>query len=186
MSTHFLIFSLARSGSTTLSNLLNECVQAQLTVNEPFHPQLLTKFGLTCPASPAELAAAVEDLTRRHRGIKHVWHPAGWPFPVASLNYDLLLSPGLDVILLVRANILQRVVSMQICDQLQIWQPMNQAQRLQYTSFDFQELDETVIDSCLRHERSQLQECRNLLRRAHKRWLEVSYEELYSPDRDRR
>lgn len=181
---NFLIYSLARCGSTHLVRILNRLAGSELIAEEPFHPvNAARRFG-NSPQTAAELKQALDSLARQRRGIKHVWHPKGWPFgaQAAGLNQALLKATGWRVLLLVRHNILQRRVSDQISEQLQLWHPRNAEERKRFADFDYQPLDEADLIWWLQNEPSLVEECRQDLRASGKPWIEVAYEELYAGD----
>lgn len=181
---HLLIYSLSRCGSTHLVSILNRFAGTEGIAEEPFHPgNAAQRFGKS-PQTAAELKQALEILARQHRGLKHVWHPRGWPFgaDAAGLNQALLTAPGWRVLLLVRHNILQRRVSDQISEQLQLWHPRNAAERQRFIDFDYRPLDEADLIWWLQNEPSLVEECRQALRASGKPWSEVAYEELYASD----
>lgn len=175
----FMIYSLPRCGSANFQHILNACGGGELIAGEPFHPYHLADYFETSPATPAELAQAISHLGQKHKGFKHVRHRDSWPFSVAGLN-QALLNSNLDVILLTRRNILQRAVSHQMGEQSNLWHPATREERRQFKEFAYRELNHAEIDWHLRHEPALLQAWRNQLRRGHKRWIELAYEDLYA------
>jgi len=116
----FVIFSMARCGSTTLMRALN-CYPDIRCMLELFTPANLgsTYSGVT---NTDGLHCALHKIFQSHNGIKHIWHPDGWPFRDSpELNHRLLVSEGLRIILLNRKNNLRRVVSVELSKQTGIW-----------------------------------------------------------------
>ena len=117
----FLIFALPRSGSTSLAHALN-CHPDIRCCLEPFNT---TRTDIPVPARVEDRETLEERLARireEYNGIKHVYVPAGWPFPEGStLNGYLLRRPGHRVILLHRRNLLQQIVSNEMAIQSQVF-----------------------------------------------------------------
>jgi len=180
---NFIIFSLARTGSTTLARVVNACAGKTVCLDEPFNPVSRVK---SVPTSIAELRVEVEQIFSSNSGFKHVWHPQGWPFHAPSLNEWLLLESNARIIFLTRRNILQRVVSIQISEQVRVWHPELPDEYAAFEDHEFAPLDETRIEWHVKNEMSAIAECRSAVNASGVEWLDLSYEELFedglSPD----
>ena len=138
----FMIFTPTRTGSTTLQRLLN-CHPAVHCVWEPFNPTHGAIAGVGREIRDfADLEAALQHLSTRSNGFKHVWRPGGFPFPEGSgLNDRMLLRGDSKVIMLGRRNALQRAISEHISKQMRIWTIDCEAHRQRIEQHVFQPLD---------------------------------------------
>ena len=131
MNLPFVICTPARTGSTTLMKLVN-CHPGIKCLFEPFNTGNVSQLAsrLQVVQQTHGLAAAVGTLWTVCNGFKHVWHNDGWPFvSEPELNYQILLLPGVSIVLLSRRNLLRRAISVQISDQMKVWVPWNDEQR---------------------------------------------------------
>jgi len=177
----FIIFSLARCGSTTLMNALN-CYPDVRCALEPFTPANLgTPYGHITEA--AALDKALTELWRDYNGIKHVWHPAGWPFKGAvELNRRLLRHENAQIIFLDRRNSLQRVISTEISWQTSVWGRYTEEQRQRVRRFDFKPVSLVKIERQLGEMAAGLDEMRSTLHAAAVNYFELWYEDLFGGD----
>jgi len=176
----FLIFALARTGSTTLRRLL-ACHPDVTCVHEPFNP------GRRPAGAPvtdgATLRREVQALRRQHGGIKHVWDSAGWPFPTGSpLNLELLTMPGHRVLFLNRRNVLRRLVSFHVASQTDAW-GMDDRERAAVQRHRFAPLDLEELGYFLAGERAEIARHREAMRESGTPFAELWYEDLFDPRR---
>jgi hypothetical protein len=120
MGDRFLLFSLPRCGSTTLMRIL-ACHPEISCFSEPFNQDQSGRGYLDRVHDPETLARTLGDVWARRQGIKHVWHPSGWPFPNPVFNLLMLDQPDVTVLFLNRRNALRRVLSWEIAVQTGIW-----------------------------------------------------------------
>src|SRR4051812_31905962 len=102
----FIIFSLPRTGSTTLMRLVN-CQPGVRCLFEPFSPTNRWQYALQSDTVRRThgLAVVVQSLWGICNGFKHVWQWEGWPFTDApDLNRQLLVGCGARILWLVRRN----------------------------------------------------------------------------------
>jgi hypothetical protein len=175
----FLIFALARTGSTTLMNVLNQHPSIRC-LKEPFNPDNDHATYLQRVSDQASLFAVLEEVWQTYNGIKHVWHPSGWPFSQNSSFNNWLLTAGCRVIFLHRANKLQRIVSSQISQQSGVYHIDDYSAREHLLRFQFAPLDTDWIAQQLWGEQKWLMEARQCLRECSLPFLELIYEELYT------
>src|SRR6185436_5163570 len=95
----FVIFTLARTGSTTLIKLLN-CHPTIKSIFEPFNTgnrsPISNRADLLRHSHGIDIA--LQWVWQQCNGIKHVWHPNGWPFADdPSLNEKVLFAPGAKI-----------------------------------------------------------------------------------------
>ena len=177
----FLLFSLRRSGSTTLMRVLNLCPGVRC-MKEPFNPLNFEGAWHARALAHDGLPRAVEAIHQTHTGIKHVCEPDGWPFPGRpDLNGQLLCLEGQRVVFLRRRNVLQRVVSNEISGQTQVWTPLGPAHRERVATFAYAPVREAVVAWHLDHELAQLQAWEAQLVSRGGSLLAVEYEALYDP-----
>lgn len=183
MSGRCVIFALARTGSTTLMRALN-CHPSLRIVNEPFNEH---NFGGEILARVSGLGALkheIELLWGAYNGIKHVWHPSGWPFgPNTGLNEYLATSAAESVVLLERTNVLRRVVSSQMSQQSGLWETYTEEARNRHLSHRFLPLDRQWIRDHIADERETLSRLRTLVASSGIRFFIVTYETLYEQGR---
>jgi len=178
----FIIFSLERCGSTALLKMLNLHAGIKC-VREPFNPDVRKQTGKCNVRTPVELATELESIWCCYNGIKHVWHPSGWPFgPNDGLNDSLLTDGARRVIFLTRRNILKRVVSGLMSRQTGIYAINDQQYRQNYDNHQFCPVDLTIIQQSITDEKGLLEERRTLLDTRRATWIEIIYEELFSRD----
>lgn len=182
MADKFILFCLARSGSTTLMRLLN-CHPDIRCANEPFNPDNFGGRYFRRVRDLPSLEEALSELWRSHNGIKHVWHPSGWPFTNRrDLNDYILLKAAPRVLFLNRRNILKRVVSSQISEQTRVWAFAGEGERDRLRNFEFKPLDVGWLKRQLDHERESIAQQRQMLVAHGAAYLELWYEELYEAD----
>jgi hypothetical protein len=177
----FIIFSLARCGSTTLMHALN-CYQGVRCVLEPFTPaNFSTDYGNINNAEA--LDSALGEIWREYNGIKHVWHPSGWPFgDTPDLNHRLLQTSGAKIIFLRRRNDLRRVVSSEISWQTGVWGTFTQNDRERVGLFDYQPLSMARIQHQLKSVAAGTSEMLRVLSDARMDFAELFYEDLFGDD----
>ena len=176
----FIIFSLARSGSTSLGELTNTRRSNQC-VMEPFAPNNFSGQYLSLALNEG-LPSALAAIHSKYVGLKHVWHPAGWPFPVRGFNERLLFSSDHNLIFLYRKNILQRVVSGEIADQCKIWHARDPALVRDRETHKYQPLDKVKISRRLEKEGILLEHLIQRLTSEHPSWMPIAFEEMFSTD----
>ncbi len=175
----FLIFALARTGSTSLMRAL-ECHPEIAVANEPFGPGPAIAQAQT----RAELLRALDAIAADFNGIKHIGNFMGWP-PFANdpaLQLELLNSFG-PVLLLRRSNILRRLVSSEIARQSGIFQSAAPPAEYRHSLlwFPFRRLDEDRIALELGREADALDRVRRHLAASGIRSLDLAYEDLFAP-----
>lgn len=174
----FVIFSLARCGSTTLMRLLR-CHPKIRCLSEPFHPD---REYLQRVKDSATLEIALREIWTTANGIRHVWNASGWPFPEGSnFNLQLLLNPGHKVVLLNRRNVLRRIISQHISAETRIWSVFDHTDRQKLLQFRFNPIEEEWVEYQLSCEKRNIENCRRLLLGSHADFLELWYEDLYNP-----
>lgn len=181
----FLLFSQPRCGSTILMRVLN-CHPSIRCADEPFNTDTTTLPDLEPVRSVGELSAALDRVWSEYSGLKHVWHPAGWPFPQHSaLNRHLLLHAGCRVIFFTRRNVLQQVVSNELALQTRFFH-VRESDGRRRDSLHYRSLDQTRIRQCLANWPRRSAQLLGELKEAGVEYLELRYEDLYGPDEDRR
>jgi len=201
MPTRFVLYSLARCGSTTFNDLLN-CHEDIRSISEPFEPQRYGGQYYQTVTDAASLDKTLDIIWQSYDGIKHVWHPNGAPFVGRpDLNKRLISSPVVSVLFLTRRNILQRLLSNQIqrqsrpgvLDPLKRWVletfsgpryvPMLQfvrgLKKRRLRTFAFAPIDRSVIATRLAEEKGVIDEYRSLLLKSGTRFVDVYYEDLF-------
>jgi hypothetical protein len=172
----FLIFALARTGSTTLRRLL-QCHPAISCLHEPFNPERRNPPETVSDA--ARLRQEVREIRKKYSGIKHVWDTAGWPFPKGSaLNQELLMQPDQRILFLNRRNVLRRLVSHQIAVQVDAW-GMDDQDRTALRERPLVPLDTEALGHFLAREQSAIAEHRRVIVESGNPFLDLWYEDLF-------
>jgi LPS sulfotransferase NodH len=178
---HFIIFSQARTGSTTLQSMVS-CHPDVSCAFEPFNPSNTDAFMRECNKlrQTAGIEQALEMLWTKYNSFKHVWTWQGWPFlDNPFLNQQLLLDFGARIILLHRKNALRRAMSVQISDQMKIWTPKSPAavqlvRQHRYTSLDTQKLRQEMLEA-----KRAITCVRGHLAMSRVPWIEIAYEDYF-------
>jgi hypothetical protein len=179
----YIIFSLARTGSTTLLRLFN-CRQGLRCAFEPFNPRNIDPLLVQCNALRKEygLEHALRYLWTLCNGFKHVWRWDGWPFPEnPDLNRRLLVGMGARIILLHRRNRLQRAISVQISEQMQLWTPGTVEDFRRIRAHQFRALDLAGLREEIDDAGKALAWARGELAAAGISWREAAYEDIFEP-----
>jgi LPS sulfotransferase NodH len=177
----YIIFSLARTGSTTLLRLLN-CRQGLRCVFEPFNTRNADPRLSQCNSMRRQhgLEHTVQWLWTMCNGFKHVWRWDGWPFlDDPDLNRRVLVGLGAKIILLQRRNRLRRAISVQISEQMQLWTPNTAEEFRRIPEHRFQALDLSRLREEIDGAASALDWARRELTAAGGTWREVAYEDLF-------
>ncbi len=177
----YVIFSLARTGSTTLLRMLN-CRQGLRCAFEPFNPRNNDPLLAQCNALRKErgLEEAVRRLWMLCNGFKHVWRRDGWPFPEnPDLNRQILVGLGARIILLHRRNGLQRAISVQISEQMQLWTPNTVEDFRRIREHQFRALDIAGLREEIAGADKALAWARGELAGAGVTWREAAYEDMF-------
>ena len=125
------------------------------------------------------LAAALEEIWKTHDGFKHVWDPSGWPFEMnLNLNERVLARANQQVLFLYRRNILRRLISSQISEQLGVWTETDEF-RDRVQRFAFKPIDGERLQLCLDAERTAMTRQRQSLAAHGVDYLELVYEDLF-------
>jgi hypothetical protein len=197
-SERFLIFALARTGSTSLMNLMNISKSINL-ISEPFNKKnslFLTtnnmdKFGKTEIKNLLDLKNELDVLINiyGYNGIKHVWHPSGFPFEnitemnnflsnYVSMNQHLLTFFD-KVLFLNRKNVLKRIVSGLISMQTKVWEANIKIKTVEDKEFEFKELDESSIVWFIEFEKFYVESFKNDLNVRKIDYYEIFFEDLF-------
>jgi hypothetical protein len=128
------------------------------------------------------LAATVQWLWARCNGFKHVWKPGGWPFAEnPDFNRQLLVEMGAKIVLLHRRNELQRAISVQISEQMNLWTTNTADDFRRIREHQFRALDTGRLRSEMDWARENLAWAREQLEKAKISWREAVYEDFFAP-----
>jgi hypothetical protein len=126
------------------------------------------------------IARALVALWSVHNGLKHVWHPLGWPFPNGShLNDALLRATSCKIVFIYRKNILKRVISHEIARQTSVWHADKPDDIKRRHAFHYSPIAFRTIESYMRNEESILDSKRAILKGTGNDRLEIAYETLF-------
>ena len=176
MNKRFLIFALARTGSTSLMHLLN-CHPQIRCLREPFNPG--NDDFIKGAVDLVSLDQMVENIWTDYNGFKHVWDSTGWPFGTRQeLNKHLLRKPQHCILFLNRRNILRRLVSYEMSRQSGVWDAVPTEKRRMAT-FAFQPIDVEWISSALRLEKQHIDNYRQVMIESGVAFLDLWYEDVF-------
>jgi hypothetical protein len=176
MPNRFLLFSLPRCGSTTLMHIL-ACHPEISCLREPFNPDQCGRTYLDRVHDPRTLATTLGEIWAKHQGIKHVWHPSGWPFVNASFNLLMLDQPNVNVLFLNRRNELRRLISHEIAIQTRIWHRPHLVPDRELAA-----LDPVSLRAKLDEARASVSICLGRLLDNGARFEQLWYEDFFDPD----
>jgi LPS sulfotransferase NodH len=175
----FLIISLPRSGSTTLARLLN-CHEHVRCLIEPFHPH---RYGgrFHAFAVHRSIDDTLAAIWTQWNGIKHVWDTQGFPFfERPELNNDVVLHARCKIVLLVRRNILRRIVSQHLSRETRTWIGPREAFVARLRTTDVAPLDPDAVRLQIRDEQAVLASQLRFLSDHHLEVLRIEYEDVFS------
>ena len=174
----YIIFALARTGSTALMELLNTRKDLQC-IHEPFNPDNKEFSYHGQILNEEDLFNCIRMIYENVVGFKHVWHHNGWPFEhIPDLN-KLLLTRTEKIIFLNRKNILRRIVSSQLSQQAQVWHFLNSSDRRTFMNFNYRPLNLELIRWHIINERRCLLEYKKFMKDQNIEFLEVWYEDFF-------
>ncbi len=177
----FIIFSLPRSGSTTLAGILS-CHPQIRCAYEPFNPG--SKSGRILAARAHDqpsFESALREICAQRNGIKHVWdYGLQVPSDERFRDKELLLC-GAKVIFLTRRNRLRRLVSVAISMQARSWASTAKA-REHNLGFTFTALDLETLQWALEAESAAVAEHRSLLMYSGVEFIDWWYEDLFGEE----
>jgi hypothetical protein len=181
----FLIFSLSRSGSSTLADILR-CHPQVRCAGEPFNPDTGPGriYGRRV-MNRAKLEATLSEIWKKYNGIKHVWNRWGYPFGKSPekevLNRHLLEVCNAKVIFLKRRNALRRLVSNEISQQTRKWQNAAGA-REAHLRYHFRPVDIKHVRLVLEQEFEAIASYRETLVTRQIPFIDVWYEDIYGEE----
>ncbi len=165
---------------------LVNCAAGVKCVFEPFNPTNGTRYPGVVGANGEGVEAGLEWGWGQGNGLKHVWHWSGWPFVVGSAVNERLLEiavkEGVKVIVLGRRNRMQRAISVQISEQMQVWTPWTVEEMRRVKEHRFGTLDIGKLRSEMEGERANGGRAREVLERVGGSFVEVGYEELFGAE----
>lgn len=169
----FVLLAHARSGSTTLSKVLSLHPQVSM-IHEPFNPERdrWGKFNYASESrDSAALAASLEEIWTHHQGIKHL------DTQLDQAGNEQLLASAHKVLLLHRQNLLEAALSEWLAIHSGSWN-LDREVLLRST---IPSLDSAWVLRLISQRTQRLEGHRQFLQSANIPYLEVTYEELYSP-----
>jgi LPS sulfotransferase NodH len=191
----YVIYAEDRTGSSTLSRILSAhpdttCVFEPFNLKKTAFPGAVFKGPIT---TVEELQAALDDVYDNYGGFKHVIGGAGNPLrePVdrdtgVELNKTLLNYRSPNIIYLVRANRLKRLVSRYIAQQSNVWDLVGVAaeRRQQLEAAQIQPLTFERVEEDLGKQERSANYFRMVIEEAGVAPLKVTYEEIFEKPLD--
>ncbi len=177
-SNRVLIYAFSRTGSTQLLKILNSSKKIRL-VNEPFNKDSWKEnktsdwnyFKLNSIESNKDLKLAITGLFRNYEGFKHIINSSRF-YP--NIEIDILKTPNLKVIFLLRKNLLQRALSHEISMQTGKWKEKTPI------DFKFNEVKLERLEKSITDYKLETNKIRNILKNNEIDFLEVYYEDIFN------
>ena len=166
-----ILFAHARSGSSTLHNILNAHDDIRMSY-EPFNPKRANwnQFDYrSLVTDESSLTETVDEIFGYHNGMKHLFYQLD-----EKLN-ESLLRRNCRRIFLTRRNLLQATVSGMIADQTKRWA----GNRREILKARLEPLDITEISNRIRWISNSIQHYRDFMKNNGLDFLEVRYEDLF-------
>lgn len=176
--TKFVIISLPRSGSTNLARVLN-CHEQIRCLIEPFHPARYNgRFHAFALRESVE--SALDAIWTRWNGIKHVLESNGWPFPAQPrLNDEVVSGPKGRVIVLIRRNLLKRLVSSYMSRQTNYWIGPKEEFYARLDQVRLRPLKTALVRARIREDRNTVERLVEMLHERQVQTLSLWYEDLF-------
>jgi len=171
-----LLFTHPRSGSNTLTAILNEHPEVNL-MTEPFNEEREkweegNKNYKNETRTIADLDRVLEEIHQSYNGFKTL----SYQLPEELTDY-LLTKKGYEVIFLYRKNLLQTMVSAFIAEQTTAWSiedKQKQEELKELKPLDIKKLEEQID-----YLKEDTEHYRNTLQKENISFFEVAYEELF-------
>jgi LPS sulfotransferase NodH len=172
-----LIFAHPRSGSNTLTRVLNEHPEIRLMI-EPFNEGREgwpgdNKNYIRETRIIEDLDRVLEEIHKNHNGFKTL----SYQLP-EELNEYLLTKKGYKIIFLHRRNLLKTAISDFVAEQTKVWSVEDKEKKGVPT--ELQPLDIERMEKWITYVREETNNYLNLLKRSNIGFLEVFYEDLFS------
>jgi hypothetical protein len=152
-------------------------------MREPFNPDQSGRTYLDRVTDMATLDDTLAEIWSIYDGIKHVWHPSGWPFGSTPFyNLRLLTQPRVRVLFLGRRNQIRRLISFEIAVQTNVWHRPAASWNAPSVAQMLAPLDSNVLRRQLRAARDEITRCRRHLNDQAVEFLELSYEDFFDPE----
>lgn len=172
MNNHVVIWTVQRTGSTTLANIL-ELLYNQSILHEPFN----SNRSMAYKRDKEVLIQQLKSLQQKPISIKHCWNVHSPQYNQLILNFTI--EEGYRIILLYRENALAREISSQLAKQTGVW---GQSSIKKYPNYLEQELLSLNIKQMKKNIETyleQLKEYKNYLIQKKVNFFEVSFEDLF-------
>ncbi|MDD4216984.1 MAG: hypothetical protein PHZ24_06580 [Bacteroidales bacterium] len=170
---NFIIFTFQRTGSSTLSDILD--LHPDINVSfEPFlrHKTLISGGYHYKVKNDQTLNNTLKEIFSQCTGIKHISSQLDETYNKGMLKANY------KIIFLWRKNYLQKTISHQISSKTQAW--FKDRNKIHKTKFDPISLDST--DNSLKLYKDQVNKYYTFLKNNNTDFFHLTYEELYSPD----
>jgi len=175
----FIVLSLPRCGSTTLTRLLNSHKNIRCLI-EPFHPRRYGGKFNAFAVDQFSLDSALEIVWTRWNGIKHVWESSGWPFlERPELNDRVVLGADRNVVFIMRRNLLRRAISHHISRQTRYWMGSKAGFLRHLDDVKFRELDPEVMLAQIHADQQAVARYLDLLPKGNSRFTTLYYEDFF-------
>jgi hypothetical protein len=176
--TRFALISLPRCGSTSLALLLNKHPDLACLI-EPFHPDRYDGV-FHRQAMQVSLRDSLHRIWTRWNGIKHVFEPSGWPFfGRPELNAEVASQPGQRIVVIVRRNLLRRLVSDLICRQTRYWIGTREEFCARLESTQLLPFDPAKLRRQIQRDRDAIARLMDLMTERDVPTLQICYEDIF-------
>lgn len=179
MSYPFLIWTVQRTGSTTLASILAHLSENKVIEHEPFN----TGRMLDYQGKEELLVKQLQEIKGEKFCIKHCWNVHAPNSNQLILKH--LLQDNYRIILLQRDNILAMEISRQLAKQTGIWGKNNNSENTSSFS-NLSPLDISQMQKQINSYKAQLNEYKSQFKHEHIPYSNISYEQLFDGSLEKR
>ena len=167
----FVIFTWARTGSSSLCRILNQYDDIRIK-EEPFNHKIGVKLA---PNDMVGLDRVLNTLWTSHSGVKHNWGLS------RRQNIHLLMNSDVEVVFLWRRDSLARELSLYLSQQTGRWGAFGK-DRDHILAGTYEPIDIEILERRMVAHSIEVEGYRRLLMKSGRDYFEISYEELYDPE----
>jgi|GEM_PF-5701687 LPS sulfotransferase NodH len=179
MSSPFFVWTVQRTGSTTLTTILSHLSSSDVK-HEPFNVN--REFAYR--RNKDVLIQNLDNLRGQCFCFKHCWNVHRPMFN--QLIFDFFIQDGYRLILLSRSNVLAMEISRQLAKQTGVWGKNTEKDHCSYIEQDFLPLDIIEITQSISSYVTRLNEYRLQLEQANINYFSLSYENIFETSMEQR
>ncbi len=180
MSHHFFIWTVRRTGGSSLKRSLEYISDHPVIQAEPFNSDRMLGYD----HEEEKLLQRFEEIRGKNYCIKHCWELHKPKYNNMILDYAA--QEGYRFILLTRENVLEMLISLELAFQTKVWGRGQIGNISNYEKREFDALNlKRMKRNCEEYNKS-LEQCRNRFIQEKFEWIEISHEQLYQGSQESR